>query len=197
MKTHPTSNLVRLAFAAALFLTLAAPLCRAQLPVSIYARLSNGTGVWAGESTDPGRTGWTNLREVSFGADNSRGLSGTATATFRSPALKKLVDRLSPQIFFTLASGGHLDLGAPNADLTVEFVRVVNSIPVVFFRVEMRFLFINSTSSSAAAGEDTLQESVTFSGGSMRYTQWVINPNGTQGASVTKAWNVVTNSQTF
>ena len=189
---------MRLAFAVALLLTLTAPLCRAQSPISIYARFSNGTGVWAGESTDPGRTGWTNLREVSFGADNSSTISNpTGTVSFRSPALKKLVDRLSPQLFVTLAIGGPVNQGAPNADLTVEFVRVVNSIPVVFFRVELRPLFINSLSSSSVEGDDTLQESVTVSSGSMRFTHWIINANGTQGTSVTKTWNVANGNQNF
>ncbi len=76
-------------------------------------------------------------------------------------------------------------------------MREVNSIPVVFFRVEFRPLFINTTSTSGTSGDDTLQESITVSSGSMRYTHWIINPNGTQGASVTKTWNVANNNQTF
>ena len=181
-----------------ILLALAAPLCRAQSPISIYARFSNGTGVWAGESTEPGRTGWTNLREFSFGADNPSSVANPAGAvSFRAPALKKLVDRLSPQLFVTLALGAPLNLGTPNADLTVEFVRVVNSNPVVFFRVELRQLYINGLSSAGVDGEDTLEESVTLSSAAMRFTHWIINPNGTQGASVTKTWNVASGNQNF
>ena len=95
MKTLRFPALRRLAALAVfgILITVAAPLCRAQSPISIYARFSNGTGVWAGESTDPGRTGWTNLSEISFGADHPATLTNPGgTATFRSPALKKLVD---------------------------------------------------------------------------------------------------------
>ena len=87
-------------------LLLTASISHGQVPITIYARFANGTGVWAGEATDPGRVGWVKLRTVSFGT--AVATSGAAP-TFDSVVLAKTVDRITPQIFATLTSGAPIN----------------------------------------------------------------------------------------
>lgn len=183
-----------------ILLTVATPRCLAQ--VAIYAKVLDGTGVWAGESTTPGRTGWTDLKSVSFGASIPITIGGggggtVGRASFDEIALTKLVDRLTPQIFATLSTGTSLNAGGANGDVTIEFVRTVNAIPAVFFRYELKSAFFAKSSSSSAAGDAALTESVTMLAGAVRYTYWPILPNGTQGTPIVKVWNQVTNIATF
>lgn len=181
-----------------ILLTVATPRCLAQ--VAIYARFLDGTGVWAGESTTPGRTGWTDFKSVSFGASIPVTIGGGGTvgrASFDEIVLTKLVDRLTPQIFANLSTGTPLSAGGANGDVTIEFVRTVNAIPAVFFRYELKSAFFTKSSSSSAAGDAALTESVTMLAGAVRYTYWPILPNGTQGTPIVKVWNQVTNTATF
>ena len=194
MNTHHLPALRRLTALAVLgvLLTVGASLGRAQ--ITIYDKFADGTGVWAGESTDAGRTGWTNLDNVNFGATNPGG--GGVTA-FDSVVIVKKVDRLSPQIFATLASGTQLNGGAGFPDVNIEFVKVGAAGPVTFFRVELRLASFSQQSTAAGSGDDALRESVTLKNVAFRFTYWTIQPNGSQGASVVKSWSTSSNAPTF
>ncbi len=188
------------ALAVVLLLTLGASLAHAQ--VTIYARFANGTGVWAGPSLDAGRTGWTNLKSVSFGTSvvvSFSGGGGTTVSppTFDSVVLTKNVDRLTPQIFGTLAAGTPIDGGVGVADVTLEFVTQGVAGPVTYFRVELRRAYFVEQKSSAALGDDSVEEKVTLRNVAFRYTHWTLLPNGTQGTSVVRSWSTATNTATF
>ena len=200
MKTRLTHPLVRLAFAVALLVFAGASLCQAQ--ITVYAKFLDGTGVWAGESTAPGRTGWAELSSLSFGGSNAVTLSGAGGGASVGPhkfddiVLTKHVDRLSPQIFITLAGGTPLTTGS-TADVTFEFVRTAAAGPVTFFRVEYMTAYFKSLKSSSAAGDDSLIENVTLLAGSVRITYWPILANGSQGTPIVRMWNAITNTPTF
>ncbi|MEO7318781.1 MAG: type VI secretion system tube protein Hcp [Chthoniobacteraceae bacterium] len=200
MNTHrlPSFRHLAVVLVTGLFLTATIPRCLAQ--VSIYARFLDGTGVWAGESSVPGRTGWTDLKSGSFGASIPVTIGGGGTvgrASFDNIVLSKVVDRLTPQIFANLSTGTSLNGGGANGDATIEFVRTVNATPVVFFRYELRSVFFTKSLSSSIAGDATLSETVTMVANAVRYTYWPILPNGTQGTPIIKMWNVVANNATF
>lgn len=176
-----------------LLLTLGASLGRAQ--VTIYARFLNGTGVWAGESTAPGRTGWAELKSVSFGAysEPTAGGGGGRRASFENITLSKNVDRLSPQIFSSVTQGTRLSSGG----VTIEFVRTAAAGPVTFFRLELRDPLITQTSSSAAAGDGNILERLVINTDAMRYTHWPILANGSQGTPVVFAFDLAVGAPGF
>ena len=169
--------------------------------VSIFARFLDGTGVWAGESAGAGRTGWIDLKSVSFGASIPVTIGGGGStvgrASFDNIVVSKLVDRLTPQIFANLSTGTPLNGGGANGDATIEFVRTVNATPVVFFRYELKTVLFTKSLSSSIVGDATLGETVTMVANAVRYTYWPILPNGTQGTPIIKMWNQATNTATF
>lgn len=176
-----------------LLLTLGSSLGHAQ--VTIYGRFSDGTGVWAGESTAPGRTGWTEVKSVSFGAINPPGATKTSFPPF---SLAKNVDILSPQIFANVAGGLYvIPPAGSNAGVTIEFVRTGAAGPVTFFRLELRDALITQTGSSAAASDGSSTENIAIDVLAMRYTSWPILANGSQGTPVVKSWNIANDNSTF
>ena len=196
MNTLPFPTFRRLAALAVLGLLLTVADSRAQVPISIYARFANGTGVWAGEITDPGRVCWVKLSAVSFGTAVA---SAGAAPTFESVVLTKTVDRLTPQIFASLTSGAPINGGPGAADVTIDFTRpsIVLSEDVTFFRIELRLVTFADQKTSASQGEEVLTETVTLKNVAFRYTLWTILTNGTQGTSVVRSWSTATNTATF
>jgi type VI protein secretion system component Hcp len=194
--SHPRPSTFFL-IAAALFLFVGGSLCQAQ--VIIYARFLTGTGVWAGESTAPGRTGWFELNDISFGGSSpvTIGGAGAGKFTIGDAVFSKVVDRLTPQILFNLASGTSLKASGPDGDVIVEFVRTTDAGPVVFFRLEYRFAFFSQSNSSAAKGDENLNESISLAAGAVRYTYWPMLGKGGQGTPIVKAWSQVLNNATF
>ena len=81
MNTLRFPALRRLAALAVLGILLTVGVSRSHAQINIYARFANGTGSWAGESTDPGRTGWVNLRSVNFGTAVTVTFSGGTTVS--------------------------------------------------------------------------------------------------------------------
>jgi hypothetical protein len=204
MNTRRTYSVVRLGCIVALFLLIGTTLSRAQGPISIYARFLDGTGVWAGESTKPGRTGWADLIDLAFGGKKpiTFGSGGGTTVgqfSFESAVLGKKVDRLTPQILANLAAGIALNAGNSAGDVTFEFARefVTGNGEVTFLRVEYRLVFFTMQNSDAASGDDVLKDNVTMTAGAKRITYWPILANGTQGTPVIKSWSVVLNNATF
>ncbi len=189
----------RAALSLALLLLACVPLAHAQ--VNIYARFLDGTGVWAGESTAPGRTNWTTLSSVSFGVSNPTAIGGvgggTGRAVFDSVVLTKLVDLLTPQLMSALTTGTALNAGGANADVTIEFTKPGATGPVTFFRFEIKLAYISKTTSAAAASDGSVSETVTLVGGAFRYTYWPTLANGNLGTPVVKAWSQVMNTPTF
>ena len=187
----------RTALSLALLLLACVPLAHAQ--VNIYARFLDGTGVWAGESTAPGRTNWTTLSSVSFGVETpiTFGTGGTGRAVFDKVVLTKLVDRLTPQLMSALTSGTAVDAGGANADVTIEFTKPGAAGAVTFFRLEIKRAFIAKTTSAAAASDGSVSEIVTLVGGAFRYTYWPMLANGNLGTPVVKAWSQLLNNSTF
>ncbi|HZJ14708.1 MAG TPA: type VI secretion system tube protein Hcp [Chthoniobacteraceae bacterium] len=204
MNIHRTAPIVRLGCFVALFLFFGVSLCRAQGPVNIYAKFLDGTGVWSGESTKPGRKDWADLTNLSFGGKTpvtfgSGGGTTTGRLTFDDIALSKKVDRLTPQIFANLASGGALNAGNSIGDVTFEFARefVAGNGEVTFLRVEYRLVYFTAQNSSTATGDSVVNDNITMTAGATRITYWPILANGSQGTPIIKSWSVVLNNNTF
>ena len=201
MNTLCFPALRRLAALAVLGLLLTVGVTRSYAQITVYARFANGTGVWVGESTDAGRTGWVNLRSVTFGSAINVSFSGggatVSPPTFDNVVLTKAVDRLTPQIFAALTPGVPINGGPGVADVTIEFVINGAAGPVTFFRVELRRVYFTEQKNAGSGGDDLVLETVTLKNVAFRYTHWVIQPNGSQGASTTSSWSTATNQPTF
>ena len=168
----------------------------AQAQITIYARFSNGTGVWAGELTTP-RVGWTVLKSASFGSESpptAQGVGITPMA-FKKLEIEKAVDTFTPQILVSMASG--TSMGVTGTDLTLEFEKVTQAGAVVFFKVEFENVFFSSSAMSTSTGDTELSEKVSLIYGSARYTATPILANGSLGAPVIKSWNLVSGTPTF
>ena len=168
----------------------------AQAQVTVYARFSNGTGVWAGELTGP-RVGWTVLKSASFGSESPPVLQGVGITSmaFKKLQIEKEVNTLTPQILFLMASGSPMNV--TGTDLTLEFEKVTQAGPVVFFKVEFEHVFFSSSEMSTATGDIELLEKVSLVYGSVRYTSNPILANGTLGPAQIRSWNQVTATPTF
>ena len=198
MNTHSSSAFRRLVALALLgvFLTVGASLCEAQ--VTIYAKFLDGAAVWAGESTDPGRSGWAKLDSFSFSFTNPSVVGGSsAPVVFNPGAFSKPVDRLTPQIFANLASGTPLRNAALPADLIVEFVKTGAAGPVVIFRVEMKLVVFSSQGTATATADLTVQENLQLQFGAVRITNYPILPSGLQGTPQIQSWSRVLNNGSF
>jgi type VI protein secretion system component Hcp len=193
--TFLPSRLLRFLFCGLLVGLLSASAAFAQL--KIYAKFENGTNEWAGTSLASGRSNWVELEGLSLSSSNtvSFGSAGPGASVgkvnFEDALFVKSVDRLTPQIFLSLAQGSTLE------NLVVEFVSTLGPNPAVVFRVEFKLVAFTSLSTDSADGESQLRENVKFAYGAMRLTHWPINSNGTLGTPVTRAWNRVRNNSTF
>ena len=194
-------RLSRLALASLIFLLAAANVSRADL--NAYARFVDGTGVWAGEATAPGRAGWVVLKSISLGLENpstigsTSGGGGSGITKFTDIVLSKLIDRVTPQIFATLSSGTPLNGTAGIPDVILEFTRTVAGTEMVFFRVEMKLVLFTSLTTAAADGDDDLTETVRMQCGAYRITEIPTNPNGTAGTPIVRSWSQVLNRNVF
>ena len=184
----------------ALFLAVAPSSGNAQL--KIYAQFADGTGVWAGESTAANRTGWVELDSVSFGTTNTTTLgsgsggAGGGKAKFDSIELSKAIDRVTPQIFSTLTTGGFV--AGLEGVVTVEFVRQIGGVDRVVFKVEMKAVAFTRQQTSVGDGDDRLVENVTMQCGAMRITYPRLNPDGSPtGPPIEREWSIVLNNPTF
>lgn len=168
----------------------------AQAQVTVYARFSNGTGVWAGELTAP-RVGWTVLKSAAFGSESPPMVQGVGVTAmvFKKLEIEKLVDTLTPQIMVSMASGTVVN--SNGTDLTLEFEKVTQAGAVVFFKVEFENVFFSSSQMSTATGDSELAEKVSLVYGSARYTWTPILANGALGTPVIKSWNLASGTPTF
>lgn len=169
--------------------------------VTIYAKFLNGATPWNGESTAAGRTGWAELESISLGAatpvtiGSATGGAGAGKLAFDPIAISKVVDRLTPQIFASMASGQNLS-GQTNGDLTIEFVRPVGGTPTVFFRVELKLVFFVSSASTTTVGDVTVRENIKMLCGAQRITTVPI-VGGIPQTPVVRSWSQVLNNSTF
>lgn len=168
----------------------------AQAQVTVYARFSNGTGVWAGELITP-RAGWTVLKSASFGSESSPTTQGVGIGpmAFKKLEIEKVVNTLTPQFMVSMASGNSMNV--TGTDLTLEFEKVTQAGAVVFFRVEFENVFFSSSAMSSTTGDTELAEKVSLVYGSARYTAYPILANGALGTPVIKSWNQVAGIPTF
>lgn len=88
-------------------------------------------------------------------------------------------------------------MNVAGTDLTLEFEKVTQAGPVVFFKVEFENVFFSASGMSAATGDSELSEKVSLVYSAARYTSYPILANGTLGQAQVRSWNLATATPTF
>jgi type VI protein secretion system component Hcp len=157
----------------------------------------DGTGVWAGELQEP-RLGWTQLDSAVLSFTNPAVIGNpTNPVTFNPVTIRKAVNKLTPQLFSSIVTGTPLRNNTFPADLTLEFVTTGVAGPVVFFRIELRYLIVSSQQTLASKGDTDVLEEVQIQFGAARLTSWPITPAGGQGAPKIDTWNRIRGNTNF
>jgi type VI protein secretion system component Hcp len=134
-------------------------------------------GLSSGESTSPGRSGWTDISFFQGGASLPVSLSGgkryIGKADVSGVVLSKDFDRLSPEIFAAMTLG--TELGSVEVDFEVfDGTNRVNPVSIT-----LNDVLIDYCSWSATSGPDGISESVSLVFNSSSYQTLRRNPDGT------------------
>jgi type VI secretion system secreted protein Hcp len=154
-----------------------------------------------GESTDSMFKGWFEIKEFSFGIENTLNITsassgaGAGKAEFKEFTIKKQTDKASPILASTCGKGGHYDKvelrlrksgakgGATSGD--------------VYLSYDFKLVAVKSVEWSGSSGDDVPEETVVFEYGALKIGYKPQNKDGTLGKLVERAWNKVTNSTNF
>lgn len=138
-----------------------------------------------GESTEKDHAGWIELYSYAWGAQvtTNAGAGGAATgrATVDAVVVTFRLGRMSPQLFNLVVNGRRAQ------SATLHGVRTRDR-PQKVVELEMANVTVTSYDSSAAAG-DGATDSIALRFGSVTYSFWPQNEDGTVGAAVVAAWD--------
>jgi type VI secretion system secreted protein Hcp len=151
------------------------------------------TGI-PGESTDSAHSDWIEVLSYSWGVTqpasstaSSAGGATTQRADFHDFTVTKLLDKASPILAYTCASGQHL------ATVVLELCRAGGD-KVKYMEYKMEEVIISSCS---VGGDktDVPMETITFNYAKITwtYTQQK-RADGTAGGQIPKTWNLTTNT---
>lgn len=177
-------------------LSLFTALTIASANADIYLRFTNSSIPTEGESTTKGRENWIDATSFSFGLETVVNLGGgggisSGKAQFQALEITKNVDKSSPALMTATATGSHygdlvLEVTRQNADLNGE---------IVFFKIEMKDVLIESVQSGFSDGDDRIEENVVIIYGSHKITTYSTNPKtGEVTVSGTHQWSIITNT---
>ncbi|MHB8577417.1 MAG: Hcp family type VI secretion system effector [Dehalococcoidia bacterium] len=150
-----------------------------------------------GESLDQVHKGAVEIKEFSFGVENpatigSVGGSGSGKAKLDQFVIKKFVDNTSPQLFNIAAVGAHFK----SATLFIRKARSsAHQITPDYLTFTFSLVFVSSIDWSGSSGDDTPQESVTFTYGALKIAYRKQDKSGVLGTPNTFDWSQITNSQ--
>ncbi|HEY6226991.1 MAG TPA: type VI secretion system tube protein Hcp [Verrucomicrobiae bacterium] len=140
-----------------------------------------------GESTDAVHKDEIDISSYSFGMSNSTtiGGAGTGRVTFKDISLTKRVDKSSPLLMLDCAKGQRI----PEAIITL--AKSGADKPIDFLRITLTDAFVTSVASSAAAGDDSPTESVSFNFAKIKFEYYQQHPDGSVTLAGTFGWDVV------
>ncbi len=154
-----------------------------------------------GESTDKTFTGWFEIKEFSFGIENTLNITsassgaGAGKAEFKEFTIKKQTDKASPILACTCGKGGHYEKvelklrksGAKGGAVSGD----------VYLAYDFKLVAVKSVEWSGSSGDDVPEETVVFEYGALKIGYKPQNKDGTLGKLIERSWNKVTNSATF
>jgi type VI secretion system secreted protein Hcp len=144
-----------------------------------------------GESQDSRHIGWIDATRAygdsllsSF--DYSGGIT-TGKTQFAPIKIVKFLDRASPLLRYSTASGPHIK------DVIIQFWNTGPPYAYPIFEIRLFDVVITEVSTTWADSSSLPQEVVAFSFARIEWTYTTIAPDGKPGALIIKNWDVVTN----
>jgi type VI secretion system secreted protein Hcp len=156
-----------------------------------------------GESSDSsflGKDGWFEIKEFSFGIENTlnitsaSGGAGAGKAEFKEFSIKKQTDKASPLLASTCGRGGHYDM----VELCLRKSGVSSTASGgVYLCYLFKTVAVKSVEWSGSSGDDVPEESVVFEYGALKIIYAPQKPDGTldTAAKIERAWNKMSNDQ--
>ena len=111
------------------------------------------------------------------------GAAGTSKANVEDISVTKYIDKATPKLFESLATGKHI------AEAKI-VVRSAGGNPVEYLKYTLRDVMITSYS-TGASGEDRPTESISFNYGKIEVEYTELNPDGTPGKVTVQGWDPV------
>jgi type VI secretion system secreted protein Hcp len=154
-----------------------------------------------GESTDTQFKGWFEIKEFSFGIENTLNITsassgaGAGKAEFKEFTIKKQTDQASPRLAITCGQGGHYEL--VQLRLRKSGAKSSGGAGDVYLAFDFKTVAVKSIEWSGSGGDDVPEETVIFEYGAMKVAYKPQNKDGTLGGVVERSWNKLTNSQNF
>jgi len=111
------------------------------------------------------------------------GAAGTSKANVEDISVTKYIDKATPKLFESLATGKHI------AEAKI-VVRSTGGNPVEYLKYTLRDVMITSYS-TGASGEDRPTESISFNYGKIEVEYTELNPDGTPGKVTVQGWDPV------
>lgn len=166
--------------------------------IDLFARFEGGAAATTvGEASEEGRANWITLESFDMGVENTVDIrstssgGGTGKASFKEVTLTKKVDSASAPLMLSCATGQHYET------VTIEFTRTVESQAPVFFRMIMKHVLVQSVSSSAGKGDDTIEETVVLKHGAHEITTFKQDERGAMSQSGQYQWSIIMNTPTL
>ncbi len=157
-----------------------------------------------GESTDsqfPGDKGWFEVKEFSFGIENTLNISsasggaGAGKADFKEFTIKKQTDRASAILAATCGKGGHYK--EVQLHLRKSGVSPTGPSGGTYLEFHFKLVAVKSIEWSGSSGDDVPEETVVFEYGALKMKYRPQSKDGTLGAVIERAWNKLTNSGNY
>ncbi len=154
-----------------------------------------------GESTDTQFKGWFEIKEFSFGIENTLNISSASTgagagkAEFKEFTIKKQTDKASPSLAITCGQGGHYEL--VQLRLRKSGAKTSGGAGDVYLSYDFKLVAVKSIEWSGSSGDDVPEETVIYEYGALKIGYKPQNKDGTLGSVIERSWNKVTNSQNF
>ena len=114
------------------------------------------------------------------------GGGGSGKVSVQDVSVTKYVDNASSTLMQKCCNGKHF----PSAKLTI---RKAGEHPLEYWVLELTNMLITSISTGGSGGEDRLTENITMNFEEFKATYTNQNPDGSKGASVPIAWNIMEN----
>jgi len=159
-----------------------------------------------GESTDSffkGTDGWFEVKEFSFGIENTLNISsasggaGAGKADFKEFTIKKQTDRASASLVTTCGTGGHYK--DVQLHLRKSGVSAGEQAGGVYLEFHFKVVAVKSIEWSGSSGDDVPEETCVFEYGALKAIYRPQNKDGTldDAGKQIAAWNKLTNSNNF
>lgn len=144
-----------------------------------------------GESVDEVHKGAVDVQAFSWGVSNAGSVSGggggAGKAAFQDLSFSKLLDKTSPVLALSCASGAHIK----TATL---YVRKAGEAPKDYHIITLHDVLVSSVSQSGGS-DGSVYETVSLSYGKIEWEYVPANPDGSQGTPVKAGWDVVANTR--